>query len=246
MRPFPAAWERGTAVTRELSLQPRLALLASLVPTGAVLADVGTDHGYIPVYLRRQGTISRAIASDIGREPLDHARRTAEEYGVSGIDFRLCAGLSAIAPEECDAVLIAGMGGETIRDILAAAPWTQDGRHTLLLQPQTKVEDLRRWLCENGYAVTREQLVRDKGKLYIVMTVTAGERFTPDEEQLYGGLALEREALYGDYLAHQIVRLRRRADGLRRSAGGEAAASYDALAAALEKRKGKWEHDNGT
>ena len=108
-------------MTRELSLQPRLALLASLVPQGAVLADVGTDHGYIPVCLRQRGVIDRAIASDIGREPLEHARRTAEEYGVGGIDLRLCAGLDAIAPEECDTVLIAGMGGETIWGILAAA-----------------------------------------------------------------------------------------------------------------------------
>ena len=166
-------------MTREVSLQPRLALLASLVPQGAVLADVGTDHGYIPVCLRQRGVIDRAIASDIGREPLEHARRTAEEYGVGGIDFRLCAGLDAIAPGECDTVLIAGMGGETIWDILAAAPWTRDGRHTLLLQPQTKIEELRLRLCENGYAVTREHLVRDKGKLYVVMTVTAGERYTP-------------------------------------------------------------------
>ena len=145
-------------MTRDLSLQPRLALLASLVPQGAVLADVGTDHGYIPVCLRQRGVIDRAIASDIGREPLEHARRTAEEYGVGGIDLRLCAGLDAIAPEECDTVLIAGMGGETIWGILAAAPWTRDGRHTLLLQPQTKIEELRLRLCENGYAVTRESL----------------------------------------------------------------------------------------
>ena len=211
-------------MTRELSLQPRLALLASLVPQGAVLADVGTDHGYIPVCLRQRGVIDRAIASDIGREPLEHARRT---------------------PEECDTVLIAGMGGETIWGILAAAPWTRDGRHTLLLQPQTKIEELRLRLCENGYAVTREHLVRDKGKLYVVMTVTAGERYTPGAEQLYGGLALEREALYGDYLAHQIARLRRRAEGLRQSGSGEAD-GFAALADALEAKKGKWEHDNGT
>ena len=219
-------------MTRELSLQPRLALLASLVPQGAVLADVGTDHGYIPVCLRQRGVIDRAIASDIGREPLEHAQRTAEEYGVGGIDLRLCAGLDAIAPEECDS-------------ILAAAPWTADGRHTLLLQPQTKIEELRLRLCENGYAVTREHLVRDKGKLYVVMTVTAGKRYTPGAEQLYGGLALEREALYGDSLAHQISRLRRRAEGLRQSGSGEAD-GFAALADALEAKKGKWEHDNGT
>ncbi len=230
---------------KELSLQPRLALLASLVPRGAALADVGTDHGYIPVYLRQKGSVGRAIASDIGRGPLEHARRTAEEYEAGGIDFRLCAGLDAIAPDECDTVIIAGMGGETIMGILAAAPWTCDGTHTLLLQPQTKIEELRRWLCENGYAITCERLVRDKGKLYVVMIVTAGERYTPDAEQLYGGLALDGDVLYGEYLTAQTARLRRRAEGLRLSGSGETD-SFAALADALDEKRRKWEHDNGT
>lgn len=233
-------------MAKELPLQPRLACIASLVPPGARIADVGTDHGYIPVSLLLRGRIACGIASDIGREPLAHARRTAEEYGVSGIDFRLCAGLDAIMPEECDTVVIAGMGGETIRDILAAAPWTRDGAHTLLLQPQTKIEELRAWLCENGYAVTNERLVQDKGKLYVVLRVEAGACFTPDEESCYGGLALANDALYGIYLAHQAERLRRRAGGLRQSVDADEheIARLIALAAALENRKRKWEHDN--
>lgn len=218
----------------ELRLQPRLACIASLVPRGARIADVGTDHGYIPVSLRLTGAIEQAIASDIGREPLEHARRTAAEHGVDGIDFRLCAGLEGIAPEECDTVILAGMGGETIRDILAAAPWTRDGAHTLLLQPQTKIEALRRWLCEQGYAVTRERFVRDKGKLYVVMTVTAGEASSPDALRLYAGLAPERGALYAEYLAHQCARLRRRAEGLRQKRAEESEA-LGALADAIEK-----------
>lgn len=232
---------------RELQLQPRLACIASLVPRGSALADVGTDHGYIPVYLLQRGVIERAIASDIGREPLAHAKRTAEAYAVGGIDFRLCAGLDGISSAECDTVVIAGMGGETIADILAAAPWTKDGRHTLLLQPQTKIEELRAWLCVNGYAVGRETLVRDKGKLYVVMTVGAGEAFVPDETQLYGGLALEHDALCGAYLAHQAARLRRRAAGLRQGSGDreDEAARLASLADALEEKKRKWEHDNG-
>lgn len=220
----------------ELRLQPRLACIASLVPHGARIADVGTDHGYIPVSLRLTGAIERAIASDIGREPLEHARRTAAEYEVNGIEFRLCAGLEGIAPEECDTLILAGMGGETIRDILAAAPWTRDGAHTLLLQPQTKIEELRRWLCESGYGVTHERFVRDKGKLYVVMTVTAGEAFSPDTLRLYAGLAPERGALYADYLAHQCARLRRRAEGLRQKSAEESEA-LGALADAIEEKK---------
>ena len=123
-----------------LELQPRLQLLAELVPDGAKLADVGTDHGYLPVALLQQGKIQRAIATDIGEEPLQHARRTAEEYGLSeSVDFRLCDGLNGMMPDEADTIVIAGMGGETIIEILKNAPWTR--QKTLLLQPMTKPEE---------------------------------------------------------------------------------------------------------
>ncbi|MFR5385627.1 MAG: class I SAM-dependent methyltransferase [Oscillospiraceae bacterium] len=151
---------------KRITLQPRLRLLAEMTPHGGRLADIGTDHGYLPVWLLQEGRIPSAIAADVGAEPLEHARRTAEEYETQGLDFRLCDGLSGIEAEETDTVVIAGMGGETIRDILRAAPWAADGHHTLLLQPMTKVELLRGWLRENGYSCTEERLVQDKGKLY--------------------------------------------------------------------------------
>ena len=84
---------------KQLQLQPRLALLAALVPPGSRLADVGTDHGYLPVYLLQQGRIPSAIAADIGAEPLEHARRTAGECNVTGLELRLCDGLAAIHPD---------------------------------------------------------------------------------------------------------------------------------------------------
>ena len=221
---------------KHLQLQPRLRLLADLVPQGARLADIGTDHGYLPVWLMQQGRITSAIAADIGPEPLAHARRTAEEYGAA-LDLRLGNGLAAVAPEECDTIVIAGMGGENIAQILAGAPWTADGRHTLLLQPQTKVELLRRWISENGYVCRDERLVWDKGKLYVVPQMTAGEPFTPDEARLYGGLHLEGDPLYGDYLDAQLRRLRRRLDGLGHSREGADCGTLPQLIAALEKKK---------
>ena len=236
-------------MTRELSLQPRLALLASLVPQGAVLADVGTDHGYIPVCLRQRGVIDRAIASDIGREPLEHARRTAEEYSVGGIDLRLCAGLDAIAPEECDTVLIAGMGGETILGILEAAPWTHEGVHTLILQPQTKVDLLRCWLCGHGYRFLSETLVRDKEQLYVVFRVTAGTGQELSEADALTGLLLRSDPLYGEYLSQHLIKLNRARDGLAVSslADKEARIAHlENLIEEIERRKGEWEHGNGT
>ena len=152
--------EVGMAKQRKLELTPRLRLLADWVPQGARLADIGTDHAYLPVWLLRNGRVSSAIASDLRSGPLSRARETAQTYDVvSSLELRLGNGLSGIAPEETDCVVIAGMGGENIAAILAAAPWTSDGKHALLLQPQTHAENLRRFLMEHGYAIVREALV---------------------------------------------------------------------------------------
>lgn len=202
---------------RELALQPRLQLLADMVPAGSRLADVGTDHGYLPVYLLQQGRISRAIASDIVDGPLQHARQTAAEYEVDGIDFRLCPGLDAIAPHEADTVVIAGMGGETIQAILSAAPWTADGSHLLLLQPMTKVEYLRKWLVDNGYAFTEERLVWDKDHLYPVFAVRGGTQPPLTAAQQYGGVLLDSDPLYGAYLDERIGKLQKAVEGLQKS-----------------------------
>lgn len=227
---------------KQLALQPRLTLLARLVPEGCRLTDVGTDHGYLPVSLLQQGRITSAIASDIGAEPLEHARRTAAQYGAAGIDFRLCPGLSAIAPEETDVIVIAGMGGETIITILQDAPWTKDGRHTLLLQPMTKAADLRHWLADNGYTFTEEHLVEDKGRLYPVLTVTGGTHRALTEAEALCGVLLEGDPLYGACLSEHAAKLRRSAEGLRRSSAPDAAAQaarMDALAEELERKRCK-------
>ena len=226
---------------RRLQLQPRLQLLADMVPEGCRLADVGTDHGYLPVYLLQRRRIRGAVAADIGTEPLAHARRTAEAYDVEGIDFRLCDGLRDIAPDEVDTVVIAGMGGETIITILEGAAWTKDGAHTLLLQPMTKAADLRYWLAVNEYSFTEERLVWDKNYLYPVLRVTGGG--TPQaltERQALTGVALDNDPLYREYLTQQADKLRRTAEGLRRSAKPDAqqrADAAEALAREIEEKR---------
>lgn len=227
---------------KQLALQPRLHLLARLVPEGCRLTDVGTDHGYLPVALLQQGRITAAIASDIGAEPLEHARRTAMQYGVDGMDFRLCAGLSGVAPEETDVIVIAGMGGETIISILQDAPWTADGQHRLLLQPMTKAAALRRWLADNGYTFTDERLVEDKGRIYPILCVKGGVFRPLTEAEALCGVLLADDPLYAAYLTEHITKLRRSAEGLRRSSdpsGGRLAAQAESLAAELEERRCK-------
>ena len=227
---------------KQLQLQPRLQLLAELIPQGSRLADVGTDHGYVPVYLIRRGIISTAIASDIGAEPLQHAVNTAAEHEVEGIDFRLCPGLDAIAPEECDTILIAGMGGETIITILENAPWTKRGEHLLILQPMTKVEMLRKWLADNGYTFTGERLVFDKDYLYPILLVRGGAQPALSEAEQYGGVLLEGDPLYADYLDERIKKLTVAIDGLLRAKREEQRAAAEGLQRireALEERRRK-------
>mgnify|MGYP004589247721 CR=1 FL=1 len=235
---------------KELQLQPRLQCIASLVPQGARLADVGTDHGYLPVWLLQHGRIESAIASDINALPLDHARATAREYGVTErMDFRLCPGLAKIRTEECDAIAIAGMGGETILGILEAAPWTRDGAHTLILQPQTKVDLLRRWLCESGYRFLEEKLVRDKEQLYVVFRVTGGDKRRVSEADALTGFLLGDDPLYGEYLAQHLAKLRRAAQGLAVSSLSDRdarIAHLQQLIEELERREREWAHGNGT
>ena len=235
---------------KELHLQPRLQLLADLVPDGARLADIGTDHGYLPVWLLKHGRIQSAIAADIGAEPLHHARCTAREQGTGSIDFRLSDGLGGIAPSETDTVVIAGMGGETMIHILQSAPWTADGFHTLLLQPMTKTEDLRLWLSLNGYRYTGEFLVEDKDFIYPVLRLTGGKQEPLTKSQQYGGVLLDDDPLYAAYLQRQIDRLTRAADGRRHaadhSADMAAIRQLETILQELKEKKRRLCHDHRT
>lgn len=214
----------------KLELSPRLGAIAGLVPEGCeCLADIGTDHGYVPVSLLLEGKIRRAIAADIGAPPLDHARRTAEQYGVTEkLDFRLGNGLSVLEPGEAEVIVIAGMGGDAITEILAAAPWSRAGP-LLLLQPMSKAEVLRAFLPENGYAVAAERLVQDKGVLYPILTVQGGEMPPVSDAQAWGGIRLEGDPLRGLYIADRLLRLRRAAAGLAKARDPDMAGKRERL-----------------
>lgn len=170
-----------------MELTPRLQAIAEQVPQGAHMADVGTDHGYLPAWLLRGGRINSAIAADLRAGPLNHSKETAQRFGVAErISFRLCDGLSAIRPEEVDTVVIAGMGGETIISILEAAPWTKKETQ-LLLQPMTGFAELRLWLQENSYQITSECIACEGERLYIILTVKGGEMPPMSPAELWVG-----------------------------------------------------------
>ena len=200
----------------ELILTPRLQAVADLVPRGARLADIGTDHAYLPVRLLLDGAITHAIAADLRSGPLARARETAKRYGAeSGISFRLCDGLSAIGRDEADTVSIAGMGGETIAAILSAAPWTKEGT-TLLLQPMTSFPDLRYWLQTNGYRIDREVIAREGKRLYSIMEVKGGEMRPLSPGELWAG-AQSVDPRRPDYLCMMAEKVSRALAGQRAS-----------------------------
>ncbi len=232
----------------KLELTPRLALLASWVPPGARLIDVGTDHGYLPAWLIQNGRIAEALASDLRPGPLSRAKDTARRCGVEEkMRLRLCPGLTAIGPEEGDTVAIAGMGGENIAMILSVAPWTADGRHTLLLQPQSRSEVLRAFLMEGGYHITRERLVYDRGILYPVLEARGGE-MRLDEGRLLAGAYIEEDPLGDQRLISLILRDFAALAGLLR-AGAGAGERVEALRreiTALITLREEWRHANGT
>ena len=224
---------------------PRLRAIAALVPEDCqCLADIGTDHGYIPVSLLLEGKIRCAVAADIGALPLEHARRTAAQYGITAdLDFRLGDGLTVLGPGEADTIVIAGMGGDAITAILAAAPWSRAGP-LLLLQPMSKAESLRTWLPLNGYEVLAEELVQDKGVLYPILTVRGGEMPPASGAQAWGGFLLEQDPLWGMYLADKLLRLRRAAAGLEKARDPTMAEKRNRLLgviAQLEKKEREWE-----
>lgn len=223
-----------------LNLTPRLQAIADQVPKGARLADVGTDHAYLPVWLLLNGVVERAIAADLRPGPLERARQTARRYGVEEqVDFRLCDGLSGIQPEETEVAVIAGMGGDTIAGILEQAPWAKE--KTLLLQPMTAHSELRRWLSEQGYAIRREHISREGERLYSSWTVVAGQMGELTPGQLWAG-AQSDDPLRGAYLDYIASKVRRALDGHRAAAQPDTLeiARLQAVLDDLEEMKGEW------
>lgn len=152
-----------------MQLSKRLRAVADLVPGGTVLADVGTDHAYIPIALVEEGKIPRALAMDINQGPLTRAEENIKAHGLEEkIETRLSDGLEKMKKGEADTVLIAGMGGLLTVRILSSKREVLGGA-TLVLQPQSDLPSVRGWLTEEGYAITAEDLVLEDGKYYQMM-----------------------------------------------------------------------------
>ncbi len=193
----------------------RLNLCAEMVRRGSRLADIGTDHGYLPISLCREEKIPSALACDINPLPLRSAQHNILKYNLSDrIRTRLSDGLLQVRPDEADDIVIAGMGGELIRDILTAAPWVRDRDKHLVLQPMTHHEDLIRWLYENGFVIDRQEAVKDADKYYTVLSAhyTGETRACDLYTAIVGKLALN-QAESRAFLSRSLQNLRNKCKG---------------------------------
>ncbi len=229
---------------RRPELSPRLRMVGELVPAGARLADVGTDHAYLPAALILEEKIPRAVAADLRRGPLDRARATVREYGLTeSVAFRLCDGLTGIRSDEVDAVAIAGMGGETIAAILEKVPWVREGDVPLILQPMSSMPDLRGWLRENGFRIETERLAREGEMLYTALLVRAGEMGPLSPAELWAGRN-RNDPLRGAWLDRWIARTGRALEGMAQAQGEDAPPRKRELEEVLEgltDMKKEWE-----
>lgn len=180
-----------------MELSKRLQTVASMVTPGMRLADVGTDHAYIPIYLTEQQVIPEAIAMDINKGPLERAEEHIKEHGLEDrIQTRLSDGLQKLKTGEVDAMIAAGMGGALVIRILEDGKEVAKSLKELILQPQSELEKVRRYLLQNGYRIIDENMVLDEGKYYPMMKIQPcseeeAEEYAPGELK-YGKRLLQK------------------------------------------------------
>lgn len=168
-----------------IPLSDRLQACCNFITPGDRVADVGCDHGYLGIYLLKNGIASSVIASDLREGPLKSAVQNSERFGVRDkMTFYLSDGVRNI-PRDFDTLVCAGMGGDTMVSILSAAPWLQNPQYRLILQCQTKTAFLRKYLADNGWGIDKEVIIPDGKFLYTVMEVTRQNGFALTPGQCY-------------------------------------------------------------
>jgi len=221
-----------------IPISGRLLCCASLVEPGARVVDVGCDHGYLGVYLLQEGIAAHVTAADLRPKPLARARENAARFGTAGrMTFLACDGLSGVREGTADTVICAGMGGETIANILARCPWVFRENCRLILQPQASGSELRGWLGSNGFAIREERLVRDGRFLYNVLLVRhgGGVPVSPGGHYASRALLTSGSPLLPEYLSRVERALREAEAGLERARDGEEAGRLAYYRAALRE-----------
>ena len=199
-----------------LILSPRLKSVADMVFDGRKTVDIGTDHAYLPAYLIINGITEQVLACDIGELPLKNAEKTLQHYSLQGkIELRISDGLKNVHPHEAEQITVCGMGGTLMSQILDDAEWIRrEGMH-LVLQPMTHSEDIREFLCKNGFEISEEKYVSDSGHTYCCIAADyTGKIRIDDPGFYYFGYSLDYENIAADYIGRQICRVKKKYQGM--------------------------------
>lgn len=188
-------------------LDDRLITCASFVRNGTALADIGTDHAYLPVWLAKKGIIKSAVAADIRPLPLKSGRENIEKYGCGDIvTARLSDGLDEIACDEADDIVMAGMGAELICNIIDRTPWLKDSTKRLILQPMTRAHVLRKYLADNGFDILDEKACVQSGKSYtVILSEFSGVEQKRDVSFYYIGKLSKKDPAAKNFM-YQVLR----------------------------------------
>lgn len=188
-----------------MKLTDRLLKIASLVDEGKKIADIGTDHGYIPVYLLNNNKIDYAILADVNKGPLENAKKEVRHNKLDEkVDLRLGSGLEVLNPNEVDEVIIAGMGGILISELLEAKKSVSQTVDKLILQPMQAQNELRKYLYNNGYEILNEVLVKEDFRIYEIIVAKYTGKNTEVNDDIYyeiGSKLIENN----DKLLHEFI-----------------------------------------
>ena len=177
-------------------LSPRLKKVSEFVRPGSRVADIGTDHAYLPAYLVKNNIAKKALACDVSKGPLLNAEKTVKLFGLENrIELRISDGFDGISPDEADDFIICGMGGSLITELLERTPWLKDGKYRLIIQPQSHSNDVRKHLTENGFEITSETALFDEGRVYNIMTAgyTGVKKDYPPSYIYFGSLPQNKD-----------------------------------------------------
>lgn len=197
-----------TVTKKEILLSKRMQMVADLVTRGGVLADIGCDHGFVSIYLIEKGICPKVIAMDVNEGPLLRAREHIEERGLTEyIDIRLSDGMEKLKMQEADSILIAGMGGRLVIKILSDYMDKAKALKEVILQPQSELHLVRRFLSEQGFHIVKEDMTEENGKYYPAIKAAWKEGETEslqEKEEWFGPCLLkEKNSVLLEYLQRE-------------------------------------------
>ena len=200
----------------KIKLDDRLSAVAGLVRNGKRVADIGTDHGYLVAYLVENGLCPCGIAADLRKAPLENARQTVIQQGLCDkIQLILSDGLQNIPENACDDIVIAGMGGNLIAEILEKAPWVKNEAINIVAQPMTHAEVLRQWFIDNGFTINQEKTATDGRRYYCIISAAyTGKKDNHSASYIYTGKIKPDSETDIKYLQKILTALTKKYDAL--------------------------------